>query len=89
MIEDKILVSADEGQNFDKMQIALAIRNSTYEDNLSCSLLKNGVLKSCDHCSLQFLYEKLEEVAEEYITMTSTVVNTFSFKYDKGLKNSS
>jgi len=89
VIEDKILVSADEGQNFDKMQIALAIRNSTYEDNLSCSLLKNGVLKSCDHCSLQFLYEKLEEVAEEYITMTSTVVNTFSFKYDKGLKNSS
>lgn len=80
MIEDKILVSADEGQNFDKMQIALAIRNSTYEDNLSCSLLKNGVLKSCDHCSLQFFCEKLEEVAEEYITMTSTVVNTFNFK---------
>lgn len=80
MIEDKILVSSDEGQNFDKMQIALAIRNSTYEDNLRCSLLKNGVLKSCEKCSLQFFCEKLEEVAEEYIAMTSTVVNTFSFK---------
>lgn len=80
MIEDKILVSSDEGQNFDKMKIAIAIRNSTYEDNLSCNLLKNGVLKSCEMCSLQFFCEKLEEVAEEYITMTSTVVNIFSFK---------
>lgn len=80
VIEDKILVSTDEGQNFDKMQIALAIRNSTYEDNLSCSLLKKGVLKNWDHCCLQFFCEKLEEVAEEYITMTSTVVNTFKFK---------
>jgi len=80
VIEDKILVSSEEAQNFDKMQIALAIRNSTYEDNLSCSLLKNGVLKSCEKCSLQFFCEKLEEIAEEYVTMTSTVVNTFSFK---------
>lgn len=80
MIEDKILVLNDEGQSYDKMQIALAIRNSTYEGNLSCSLLKNRVIKSCQHCSLQFLCDKLEEVAEEYITMTSTVVNTFSFK---------
>lgn len=47
MIVDKILILNDEGQNFDKMQILLAIRNSTYEDNLSCSLLKNGILNSC------------------------------------------
>lgn len=79
MIEDKILVSSDEGQNFDKMQIALAIRNSTYEDNLSCSLLKNGVLKSCEHCSLQFFCEKLDIIAEEYVSMTSTVLNIFKF----------
>lgn len=80
MIEDKILVSSEEGQNFDKMQIALAIRNSTYEDNLSCSLLKNGVLKSCEKCSLQFFCEKLEAVAKEYINISCNVVNTFSFK---------
>ncbi|WP_278335117.1 hypothetical protein [Clostridium intestinale] len=41
MIKDKIIISNHNSQSFDKMQLALAIKNSTYEDNLSCSLLHN------------------------------------------------
>jgi len=36
MIKDKITVNSEGVQSFDKMQIALAIKNSTYEDSLSC-----------------------------------------------------
>ncbi|EQB86697.1 hypothetical protein M918_13110 [Clostridium sp. BL8] len=32
------------------------------------------------HCSLKLFCERLEELAEEYIAMTYTVVNRFSFK---------
>ncbi len=33
-MEDRILLSRENSVSFDKMQIALAIRNSTYEDQL-------------------------------------------------------
>ena len=54
VIEDKILVWSDEGQSFDKMKIVLAIRNSTYEDKLSFSLLKKVVLKTVSFVAYSF-----------------------------------
>ncbi|GIM30334.1 hypothetical protein CPJCM30710_30000 [Clostridium polyendosporum] len=79
MINDRIIVSSDANQAFDKMQIALAIRNSTYEDSLSCSLLENGVLKNCENCTLNYFCKRIDEVAQNYLDKTTTVLNTFSF----------
>jgi len=80
MIDDRILVTGEENISFDKMQIALAIRNSTYEDELRCSLLKNNVMADCHSCNLEGICEKLEEVSRDYLHSTTTVLNTFSFK---------
>jgi len=79
-MEDRILVSGEKSFTLDKMQIALAIRNSTYEDELSCSLLKNNVISDCLCCNLEVICEKLDEVAKEYLQSTTTVLSTFSFE---------
>jgi hypothetical protein len=79
MIKDKIMVEAEGCKSFDKMQLALAIRNSTYEDELGCSMLDNGLLKNCESCSLKSICEKIDEVAEEYLKSTTEVVSSFNF----------
>jgi len=79
MIKDKITVTAEGCQSFDKMQLALAIRNSTYEDNLSCSLLENNVLDECEKCNLREICRGIEEIAGSYYKSTTEVVEKFSF----------
>jgi len=79
MIKDKITVTAEGCQSFDKMQLALAIRNSTYGDNLSCSLLENNVLEGCEKCNLREICRGIEEMAEAYYDRTSEVVENFCF----------
>ena len=79
MIKDKITVCSKDGQSFDKLQIALAIKNSTYDDELSCSLLENGVIKDCSLCNLKKICEGIEEVAKDYYDSTTKVVGSFNF----------
>lgn len=67
-----------DSESFDKKQIALAIRNSTYDDELNCSLKKDGIC-SCDNCSLKSICEGIERVAGEYIDSTTKVINSFEF----------
>lgn len=38
MFKNEIKIKSEEGEVYDKKQIALAIRNSTFEDDLKCSL---------------------------------------------------
>lgn len=80
MIKEKAMVPNDEGQNFDKMQIALAIKNSTFNEGLSCSLLSNNIIDSCNVCNLDCICEKLALIAKEYVHNTRTVINTFKFQ---------
>lgn len=47
MISDEIKIHSEEGDVFDKKQIALAIRNSTFDNELKCSLLEDGILDKC------------------------------------------
>ena len=47
MIKDNIILGTEENKSFDKMEIALAIRNSTYEGELQCCLIENAVINSC------------------------------------------
>jgi hypothetical protein len=62
------------------MQIALAIRNSTLEEGLSCSLLSNNIIDSCNVCNLECICEKLEVIAKEYVHNARTVISTFKFQ---------
>ncbi|AQR94464.1 hypothetical protein [Clostridium saccharoperbutylacetonicum] len=79
MISDKIMIGSEDKEVFDKKQIALAIRNSTFDDELSCSLLEEEILNKCECCSLKYICDGIDKVAEDYINKTTQVVNSFSF----------
>ena len=80
MINDSIVLGTEDNSSFDKMQIALAIRNSTYEGGLCCILLENNVLKDCKSCNLKPICDGIETVAKGYLADTTKVVNSFSFQ---------
>lgn len=79
MIKDKITVSDHPTQEFDKMQMALAIKNSTLEDTLSCSLLVNEVISSCSSCRLKEICDEIDELADWYARQTTHVISSYSF----------
>ena len=76
MIANKIKIT-EEGEVFDKKEIALAIRNSTYNDELKCSLIDQNIIKDCDSCSLKFICDGIDAVADDYIKNTTKVVSSF------------
>lgn len=80
MIRDEIRLNSEEGEVFDKKQIALAIRNSTFNDELRCSLLEDGILDKCQGCSLRYICDGIDQVVENYVDKTTEVVNNFSFE---------
>ncbi|MFL0166562.1 hypothetical protein [Candidatus Clostridium helianthi] len=80
MIRDEIKLNSEEGEVFDKKQIALAIRNSTFQDDLKCSLLEEGILDKCQGCSLKYICDGIDKVADSYIEKATEVVNNFSFE---------
>ncbi|MBW6408777.1 hypothetical protein [Clostridium weizhouense] len=79
MVSDKIKVCSENSECYDKKQIALAIRNATFEDSLSCSLLEERVIRDCEGCSLKFICDGIDELSKDYIDHTTTVVTTFKF----------
>ena len=79
MINDKITVSNQSVQEFDKMQIALAIKNSTLEDALTCSLLINEVIDHCSSCRLKSICDKIDDLAAWYANQTTIPIKSFSF----------
>ncbi|GFZ30391.1 hypothetical protein CSC2_09170 [Clostridium zeae] len=84
MGKDSLLINSEEGQRLDKLQIALAIKNSTYGQELNCTLLDNEVIKDCEGCSLKYICHKLDELAEDYTAKTTKVINSFSFEDEFG-----
>lgn len=80
MIKDEIKISSEEGEVFDKKQIALAIRNSTFDDDLKCSLLEDGILDKCIGCSLKYICDGIDQVVDNYVDKTTEVVNNFNFE---------
>lgn len=80
MVKDEIKMKCEEGEVFDKKQIALAIRNSTLDDELICSLLEEGILNKCDGCSLKDICDGIDKVADSYVEKTAKVVNSFTFE---------
>ncbi|CUU48854.1 hypothetical protein [Clostridium beijerinckii] len=80
MVKNEIKINSEEGEVFDKKQIALAIRNSTFQDELKCSLLENGIIDKCQGCSLRYICDGIDEVVDSYVEETTEVINNFSFE---------
>lgn len=80
MIRYEIEMNSQERRTFDKKQIALAIRNSTFNDELRCSLLDDGILNKCEGCSLKYICDGIDGVVDNYVDKTTEVVNNFTFK---------
>ena len=78
-MEDKIKLRAEEFESYDKKEIALAIRNSTLDDDMGCSLLDMNIISDCKSCNLKSICEKIDWITDEYIEETTKVVGSFKF----------
>ncbi|MDC0800713.1 hypothetical protein [Clostridium paraputrificum] len=79
MMEDKIKLRAEEFESYDKKEIALAIRNSTLDDDMECSLLNKNIISDCKSCNLKSICDKIDRITDEYIEETTKVVGNFKF----------
>ena len=79
MVNDEIKMKNSDCDTFDKKQIALAIRNSTLGDELECCLRSEGIIESCDNCSLSNICTGIDKVRDEYMESTSKVIKKFEF----------
>ena len=66
-MEDKIKLRAEEFESYDKKEIALAIRNSTLDDQMECSLLDENIISDCKSCNLKSICENIDRITDEYI----------------------
>ena len=76
MISNKINIT-EEGEVYDRLSIALAIRNSTYNDELKCSLIEQNIIKNFETCSLKFICDGIDGLADDYIQKTTKVISNF------------
>ncbi len=79
MIKDKILIPNESAQEFDLMQIALAIKASTLDGALGCWLLDNEIIPNSGGCSLSILCDGIDKLAKWYVKQTTKVINSYSF----------
>jgi len=79
MIKDEIKMTTEYSEYYDKKEIAISIRDSTLDCELGCSLLEDEVIKDCCRCSLKFICDSIDKVAEDYVKETTNVVSAFSF----------
>lgn len=77
MISNKIKIT-EEGEAYDRKEIALAIRNSTYNDELQCSLMDQNIIKDCESCNLKFICDGIDALADDYIKKTTKIVSNFT-----------
>lgn len=78
MVRNEIKMKSQEGDIFDKKQIALAIRKSTIDDELSCSFVEEGIIK-CEACGLKDICNELDKIAENYLEKTTKILSSFNF----------
>lgn len=78
MVKDEIKMKNMDCDIFDKKQIALAIRNSALCDELECSLREEKIINNCKNCNLKIICEDIDNIREDYVKSTSTVVKDFN-----------
>ena len=77
MASNRIKIT-EEGEVYGRLEIALAIRNSTYNDEINCSLMDKNIIKNCETCSLKFICDGIYVLADDYIKKTTKVVSSFT-----------
>lgn len=77
MISNRIKIT-EEGEVYDRKEIALAIRNSTYNDELKCSLIDQNIIKDFKSCSLKYLCDGIDALSDDYIKKTTEVISSFT-----------
>ena len=77
MISNRIKIT-EGGEVYDRKEIALAIRNSTYNDELKCSLIDQNIIKDCKSCSLKYLCDGIDALSDDYIKKTTEVISSFT-----------
>lgn len=77
MVSNRIKIT-EEGEVYDILAIALAIRNLTYDDELKCSLMEQNIIKNCESCSLKFICEGIDALLDDYIKKITNVVSSFT-----------
>ena len=58
--------------------ISNTIRNSTYNDELKCSLIDQNIIKDCKSCSLKYLCDGIDALSDDYIKKTTEVISSFT-----------
>ena len=77
MVSNRIKIT-EEGEVYGRLEIALAIRNSTYNDEINCSLMDKNIIKNCETCSLKFICDGIDGLADDYIKKITKVVSIFT-----------
>ena len=78
-ILDIIVVKRDGKKvNFNGAKIALAIKNSTYDDDMECSLVNENIIDDCQHCGLRFICNGINNLSDEFVSKTTKTVQHFS-----------
>ena len=77
MISNRIKITEEE-EVYDILAIALALRNSTYDDELKCSLMEQNIIKNCESCSLKFICDGIDALLDDYIKKITNVVSSFT-----------
>lgn len=75
MVSNRIKITEEE-EVYGRLEIALAIRNSTYNDELNCSLMDKNIIKNCETCSL--ICDGIDGLADDYIKKITKVVSSFT-----------
>ena len=78
MNNDEIKIKKKGDSTYDIYKIALAIKNSTYDDDMECSLVNENIIDDCQHCGLRFICNGINNLSDEFVSKTTKTVQHFS-----------
>lgn len=64
---------------YDLSQIALAIKNTTFDDEFICTFICNGYINSCEECNFKTICDDIKQASDNYYKHSTKVINTFDF----------
>lgn len=78
MSDNEIKIKQRGDNTYDIYKIALAIKNSTYNDDMECSLVNENIIDDCQHCGLRFICNGINNLSDEFVSKTTKTVQHFS-----------
>lgn len=78
MGDNEIKIKQRGDNTYDIYKIALAIKNSTYNDDMECSLVNENIIDDCKHCGLRFICNGINNLSDEFVSRTTKTIQHFS-----------